>query len=457
MSGTQEEASKLVSYEVLSPIDERASKIVTYEVLSSTASNLSKTVSYLVLQPTVPPALELPAPPAAKAFLARQQVNNEKLPSLTRQRKRPFTVANQPPPAIHIPPGLSPSLVRLRHQIINDPIIVVPNQRRQAVFTAKPPVPVNPATQGVPPIRHFLRWQLKINEKLYNPFRQQNRFFPIGVVNTEPLFVSDLDRVILGSAGTSGSINIDGLPRVILGAGNAPIAVSGVTITYLAQQLPPDPPIPVFPDLPQGFPVKFSPAMETVVGTTKSLREIRVPQRLTPLWDLEIVFEELRDQTQNVTPYTPFAGFTQYEQLVQLWLMMYGQTNIFAFFAPWDNSRTDQTIGVGDGLTYIFPIYRTWGQGGQATLALIGNIREVFNVKVNGVTIPTAKYKVSRNKLYFLGPNGQQFPPAVDAVVTMTMSYYYICRFVEDEQDFEEFGKNRWTLTSLKFRAVYWP
>lgn len=210
-------------------------------------------------------------------------------------------------------------------------------------------------------------------------------------------------------------------------------------------------PIPIFPLLPQGFPVKLSLVMDTTVGTTKSLREMRVAQQVYPLWDIELLFEELLDQTQNQTPYLPFSGFQQYEELVQLFLMMYGQTGIFAFDAPWDDSRTDQYIATGDGTTQDFPIFRTWGTGSIATSAPIGLVDAVTNVKINGTIVNPTSYSFTRSYIDFTSP------PSNGAIVTMTFSYYYICRFVEDEQNFEEFSKNRWAVPSLKFRAVYWP
>lgn len=210
-------------------------------------------------------------------------------------------------------------------------------------------------------------------------------------------------------------------------------------------------PISIFPTLPVGFPLKLSLVMDTTVGTTKSLREMRVAQQTYPLWDIELVFEELLDQTQNSTPYSPFAGQTEYEQLVQQWLMSYGQTGVFAFEAPWDNSRTDQAIGVGDGVSTDFTVFRTWATGAIATSAPVGVINTVTNVKLNGSTVSSSAYYTTRSVLTFFTA-----PPA-GAVITMTFSFYYLCRFVADEQDFEEFAKNRWTVPSLKFRAVYWP
>jgi hypothetical protein len=244
---------------------------------------------------------------------------------------------------------------------------------------------------------------------------------------------------------------------------------SGLTIskqvTYAVLTLPePTPdtfgPIPIFPDLPESFPIKLSIVMDTVIGTSKSLREVRVAQQTLPLWDIEIPFQELRDKTQNQTPFEPFVypvEYEQYEELVQLWLMMYGRSGVFGFNCPWDNSRLNQQIAVGDGSTYTFTIVRTWGSGLIASLLPIGLIGEVISVQVNNVTIPPTHYSVDRNKISFVDDKGNTYPPGLGDPIVMTFTFYYLCRFTEDEQDFEEFSKNRWTVPSLKFRAVNWP
>lgn len=241
------------------------------------------------------------------------------------------------------------------------------------------------------------------------------------------------------------------------------LAIRKFTAYAIIQPVPPLPPfgpIPIFPALPEGFPIRLSIVMDTTVGTTKSLREVRVANQQLPLWDIEIPFQELRDQTQNQVPYEPFTYpvvYQQYEELCQLWLMMYGQTNVFAYDAHWDDSRSDQFIAKGDGITYVFTIIRTWGYGLTATSAPIGVINTVFDVEVNGVTVSPLHYYTDRNKIYFVDGLGNTYPPGNGLDITMTFSYYYLCRFTEDEQDFEEFAKNRWTVPSLKFRAVIWP
>lgn len=211
-------------------------------------------------------------------------------------------------------------------------------------------------------------------------------------------------------------------------------------------------PIALFPTLPEGYPVKLSLVLDATIGTTKSLREMRYPQQIIPLWDIEVPFEELVDQTQNQTPYAPFAGTANYMQLVQLFLMMYGKTGVFAFNAPWDNSRANQiiTTNSANGQT-AFPVFETWGSTGVATEFPVGMINEVTTVYVNGTPVSPTTYSISRSYVNF------ESPPAAGSTISLTFTFYYLCRFTEDEQDFDEFSKNRWQVPSLKFRAVYWP
>lgn len=285
-----------------------------------------------------------------------------------------------------------------------------------------------------------------------------------------PLNVASLARKALLSGPSSAGLVVDALvtKRLVSLAGIAGLVIDAVVRKTLCLAVPAAAQaapfiysedfgaIPIFPTLPVAYPLRVSPGLDTTVGTTKSLREMRYPQRTTPLWDIEVPFEELRDQTQNQTPYGPFAGFEQYQQLVQTWLMMYGQSNVFAFECPWDNSRTGQVIGTGDGETWGFQIYSTWGLGAQAQLLPVGYVGAISTVYVNGIAVPQAQWTFSRDKLYFISATGMIYPPAAGAVISLTFSYYYLCRFTEDEQDFEEFAKNRWVVPSLKFRAVLW-
>jgi hypothetical protein len=369
-------------------MSESLSKLLSYVALQSTAINASKVLSYVALQ--------------SKAVSASKVLA--------------YAVLIPAPPAVMVPSD-PPIEKRLRHNVL-------------------------------PPLKAL---QAPINRQ-----KPQTVAYPTSMF---PILVSSIERKLLISGSSSASVNLSGVGRKVLAsAANtsySQILFSALNRRTLALVIPSQPinnfgPIPLFPPLPQGYPIRVSPVLDTVVGTTKSLREMRVALQTYPIWDIEILFEELRDQTQNQTLYSPFVGYQQYQELVQLWLMTYGQTNVFAFACPWDYSRSNQEIGTGDGTTVAFTVYRTWGTGAQATLAPVGAVNQISAVYFNGTAISADNYTIQRNQLVF------NTPPASGTIISLTFNFYYLCRFTEDEQDYEEFYKNRWAVTSLKFRAAPW-
>lgn len=215
--------------------------------------------------------------------------------------------------------------------------------------------------------------------------------------------------------------------------------------------------LPIFPILPYGIKVRATPTLFTTVSTLSSLREIRNATRLAASWEFELEFQELRDATQNQTVYTPLAAYTQFEQLCQTWLMMYGQAGVFLFDASWDNSRSNAPIGTGDGTTNVFTVYRSFGIGTAQLSEPVGAVNTIYSLYINGVLQAANSYNISRNSIAFINPaTGGAAPPAIGATITASFSFYYLCRFMSDEQDFEEFMKNRWSVNSFKFTSVLW-
>src|SRR5712675_191400 len=216
--------------------------------------------------------------------------------------------------------------------------------------------------------------------------------------------------------------------------------------------LPPSALIPFFPDLPWGFPFNRMPNMATIVQTPQSGRETRWGQQIYPQWEFELPFEELRDQTLNQTIYQPFVGFTQFQRLLGLFLLGMGRWGLFYFDDPADNSRAGQRIGTGDGSTKDFLIIRTWGIGAYQLTEPVGGINTgTAKVYLNGV-LQVSGYSLTGaddapKTLMFVSA------PANGVVITMDFHFYYLCRFSDDQHNYEEFYKNRWT-TNIKFRSV---
>ena len=276
------------------------------------------------------------------------------------------------------------------------------------------------------------------------------------------VYVDGSNRFILGSGAgvavdganrsvlvTGSGVRLAGLVRETLGGQRSPTYISKVVREILVTS-PSLGVYPLFPAIPEGYPINIGIIMDTTIGTTKSLREVRIPQQTYPLWDIEIPLPEMLDQTLNATPYTPFAGYQQFQEALGLFLQMYGQTGVFAFTCPWDYSRSNQAIGTGDGYNKTFTIFRTWSSGTTASAAPIGAVNTMTSVYLNGTAQSPSSYTVNRDSISFVSA------PGSGVAITATFSFYYLCRFVEDEQNFEQFFYNRWTVPGLKFQAVIW-
>jgi hypothetical protein len=71
----------------------------------------------------------------------------------------------------------------------------------------------------------------------------------------------------------------------------------------------------------------------------------------------------------------------------------------------------------------------------------------VTGVAVNGVAV---------SNWSLIAPNLLSFsaPPLSGATITASFDYAFVCRFLEDSQDFENFMQNLWAAKSVKFRSV---
>lgn len=209
-------------------------------------------------------------------------------------------------------------------------------------------------------------------------------------------------------------------------------------------------PTPLFPVIPGiTFSIHKRPTWATIEFVAVSGRRVSSPQQAYPLWEIELTFDFMKDQTQNIVPYTTAAGRNDFTRLSELFLACAGKYGQFYFDDFTDNSRLNQFIGIGDGSTTQFPVLRTWGFSGLELLEPVGGVNEVFNLYFNGnLQIFPPAYSVIGNTLTFTEA------PGIGAVITMDFSFYYLCQFLEDQHDYEQFMYNLWTLRSCKLRSV---
>jgi hypothetical protein len=126
-----------------------------------------------------------------------------------------------------------------------------------------------------------------------------------------------------------------------------------------------------------------------------------------------------------------------------LYLQCQGQFGTFLYADPSDCAVTGQALALGDGATTQFTFQRTLGGFTEP----VSFVTAVAQVKVNGVAV-TGWNLIQPNILSFAAA-----PPAGQPILA-SFNYAYQCRFLDDQEDFEQFMSGLWMVQSLKFRSV---
>jgi hypothetical protein len=211
----------------------------------------------------------------------------------------------------------------------------------------------------------------------------------------------------------------------------------------------------VFPTL-RGLalPVQKSPIYSTVIKTSVSGREIRRANYSTPIWNISLSFEFLRD-TFLIPELKTLMGF---------FMARRGSFDNFLFSDPDDNRVINELIGTGDGVTRSFQLTRTYG-GITEPVCNVSNASLVVahmewsaygdapmwtgdGLMMWSTAIETSAYTVSATGLLTFTT-----APAAGLPIYWSGSYYYRCRFVADQADFSKFMHQLWELKKCELRG----
>jgi uncharacterized protein (TIGR02217 family) len=195
---------------------------------------------------------------------------------------------------------------------------------------------------------------------------------------------------------------------------------------------------PTFPTLPgQGWSVHKKPVFSTRVASHVSGREVRAGLYAHALYEFELTFDGL-DSSGSY----PGLQLQSLQTLMGFFLTAGGQLNSFLYADPTDSAVSGQAIGTGDGATAVFTLGRAIGSYYEP----VSYVTAITNVNVNGVTTGVT----------FTAPNTITFAtaPASGASITWTGSYAFLCRFLDDQWDFEEIMSGAWQNKSVKFRSI---
>ena len=188
----------------------------------------------------------------------------------------------------------------------------------------------------------------------------------------------------------------------------------------------------------QGWSVHKRPTFSTRVASHVSGREVRSALYAATLYEYEVTFDALA----SAGGYGGL-GATSLQTLLGFFLQCQGQLGTFLYVDPTDMSVKGQTIATGDGATSSFALTRTLG---------------AFTEPVSYATQLVAAYVAGLPQagITLVAPNIVTFatPPAAGAAITADFSYAFLCRFLDDSQDFENVMSGLWQVQSLKFRSV---
>jgi uncharacterized protein (TIGR02217 family) len=181
-----------------------------------------------------------------------------------------------------------------------------------------------------------------------------------------------------------------------------------------------------------------SPITATNVAEHDSGRTVRAAM-YQGLYEFEVGFEALASDASS----NPGLGAQSLQAVMGLYLQCCGSYGAFFYIDPNDNVAANQTIATGDGATTQFTFVRSIGAGLNTDFYVTG----VTSVAVNGVAVSNWSL-IAPNLLSFTAP------PLSGATITASFAYAFVCRFLEDSQDFENFMQNLWAANSVKFRSV---
>jgi hypothetical protein len=197
---------------------------------------------------------------------------------------------------------------------------------------------------------------------------------------------------------------------------------------------------PMFPALAgQGWSVHKRPTFSTRVADHASGREVRLPLYDYPLYEFEATFDALDSDGA-----WPSVGAQSLQSLLGLFLQCQGQFGTFVYVDPTDRAAAGQAIATGDGSTTAFVFQRALG-GFIEPVSWVTSVEAVY---LNGVAQASGWSLTQPNALVLATA------PAAGAVISADFSYGFLCRFLADQNDFENFMNGLWTVESLKFRSV---
>lgn len=199
----------------------------------------------------------------------------------------------------------------------------------------------------------------------------------------------------------------------------------------------------LFPELPGlEWDLSKTPTFNTKIMTSVNGRELRASYQAVPKYEITMSFGFLRES----------KGRSELQQLENFFLERRGAFDSFLFKMPEDNEFN--CTFVGDGSTSIFQVYK-----GIDVKTPLSHTHEILAVDPpmweQEPTIPmwsdpdekmwNLQYGVTKNGLLELS-----VPLEMGETISVTGTFYYRCRFADDEQQYNNFMHKLWKASKVQ-------
>jgi hypothetical protein len=201
------------------------------------------------------------------------------------------------------------------------------------------------------------------------------------------------------------------------------------------------------------------PTFSTKVASHVSGREVRRALYAYPLYEFELTYDGLDGLGT-------FAGLqaNSLQSLQALYAVCQGQFGTFIYIDPTDNYQAPgSTYGVAMapvlGSTTQFTFQRSIGPTGPTfapeAVTFVGGTGSIPAMAANPqVYVSGTLQTPSSAYTWTPGSNIVSFASVPSTTPTASFYFGFICRFLDDQEDFENFMQGLWKVDSLKFRSV---
>ncbi len=194
----------------------------------------------------------------------------------------------------------------------------------------------------------------------------------------------------------------------------------------------------LFPSIPSlAWAVLREPVFSTLASKHVSGKTTRATNAVFPLWKFTLTYDVLLSD-----PSTMWL-----QQLRGFFESMYGQETTFLFQDPEFYNNYHQVLGTGNGSQTDFPFIRSLGSYYSEP---VGQVATLVNVYLGGV-LQSSGFSVQYTPYPVLRFST---PPGAGVQVMADFTYYFVCRFLADDMDFEEFMNQMHAAQRVQFQSV---